>query len=153
MSLLLPSSPSIHRFTGTLIGPDDDGYDDARRVHNAMIDRRPALIARCESVSDVAAALAYAREHELEVAVRAGGHSAPGFATTDGGLMIDLGPLKAIDVEPARPAGFPNFIAEGGDAAVAVAYGAERHARLVEVKDRWDPANVFGVNHNIRPSA
>ena len=53
----------------------------------------------------------------------------------------------------SRPAGFPNFIAEGGDAAVTVAYGAERHARLVEVKDRWDPANVFRVNHNIRPSA
>ena len=47
MSLLLPSSPAIHRFSGTLIGPDDDGYDAARRVRNAMIDRRPALIARC----------------------------------------------------------------------------------------------------------
>src|SRR5918997_2266878 len=102
MSLLLPSSPSIHRFTGTLIGPDDDGYDAARRVYNAMVDRRPALIARCESVSDVAAALAHARAHGMEVAVRAGGHSAPGFATTDGGLVIDLGPLKAIHVDPLR---------------------------------------------------
>jgi hypothetical protein len=102
MSLLLPSSPSIHRFAGTLIGPDDDGYDDARRVYNAMIDRRPALIARCESVSDVAAALAHARAHEMEVAVRAGAHAAPGFATTDGGLVIDLSPLKAIHVDPAR---------------------------------------------------
>ena len=62
MSLLLPSSPAIHRFTGTLIGPDDDGYDEARRVYNGMVDRHPALIARCESVADVSAALAHARE-------------------------------------------------------------------------------------------
>jgi hypothetical protein len=102
MSLLLPSPPAIHRFTGTLIGPDDDGYDDARRIHNAMVDRRPALIARCESIADVAAALAHARANGLEVAVRAGGHSAPGFATSDGGLVIDLGPLKAVHVDPVR---------------------------------------------------
>jgi hypothetical protein len=102
MSLLLPSSPSIHRFAGTLIGPDDDGYDDARRVYNAMIDRRPALIARCESISDVAAALAHAHANGLEVAVRAGAHSSPGFATSDGGLVIDLSPLKAIQVDPVR---------------------------------------------------
>ena len=102
MSLLLPSPPAIHRFTGTLIGPGDDGYDAARRVYNGMIDRRPALIARCESVSDVAAALAHARAHGMEVAVRAGGHSAPGFATSDGGLVIDLGPLKGIQVDPVR---------------------------------------------------
>ena len=102
MSLLLPSSPSIHRFTGTLIGPDDDGYDAARRVHNGMIDRRPALIARCESVADVAAALAHAQAEDLEVAVCAGRHASPGFATTDGGLMIDLGPMKGISVDPTR---------------------------------------------------
>jgi FAD/FMN-containing dehydrogenase len=102
MSLLLPSAPIIPRFTGTLIGPDDDGYETARRVYNGMIDRRPALIARCESVPDVAAALAYARAEGLEVAVRAGGHAAPGFATTDGGIVIDLSPLKAIEVDPVR---------------------------------------------------
>jgi FAD binding domain/Berberine and berberine like len=102
MSLLLPYSPAIHRFAGTLIGPDDDGYDDVRRVYNGMVDRRPALIARCESVSDVAAALAHAREHGMEVAVRAGAHAAPGFGTSDGGLVIDLGPLKAIHVDPVR---------------------------------------------------
>src|SRR4051812_742892 len=103
MSLLLPSSaPSIPRFNGTLIGPDDDGYETARRVHNQMIDKRPALIARCESVQDVAAALAYARREGVDVAVRAGSHSAPGFATTDDGIVIDLSPLKAIHVDPAR---------------------------------------------------
>src|SRR4051794_9496642 len=103
MTLLLPSSArSIPRFDGTLIGPDDDRYDVARQVHNQMIDRRPALIARCESVQDVAAALAYARREELEVAVRGGSHSSPGFATTDDGLVIDLRPLNAIHVDPAR---------------------------------------------------
>src|SRR3954471_17449737 len=103
MSLLLPSSaPSIPRFDGTLIGPDDDGYETARSVHNQMIDKRPALIARCESVQDVAAALAYACREELEVAVRAGGHAAPGFGTSEGGIVIDLSPLKAIHVDPAR---------------------------------------------------
>src|SRR3954470_14033127 len=103
MSLLLPpSAPAIARFSGTLITPDDDGYDEARRVHNGMVDRRPALIALCESVPDVAAALAYARAEDMEIAVRAGGHAAPGFGTTDGGMLIDLRPMKAIHVDPAR---------------------------------------------------
>jgi FAD binding domain-containing protein/berberine-like enzyme len=102
MSLLLPSSPAIHRFTGTLIGPDDDGYDEARRVYNGMIDRYPALIARCESVADVSAAVVHARRYGMEIAVRGGSHSAPGFGTSDGGLVIDLGPLKGIQVDPAR---------------------------------------------------
>jgi hypothetical protein len=102
MSLLLPSSPAIHRFTGTLIGPDDGGYDEARRVYNGMIDRYPALIARCESVADVSAAIVHARRHGMEIAVRGGSHSAPGFGTSDGGLVIDLGPLKGIQVDPAR---------------------------------------------------
>jgi FAD binding domain/Berberine and berberine like len=102
MSLLLPSSPAVHRFTGTLIGPDDDGYDEARRVYNGMIDRYPALIARCESVADVSAAVVHARRYGMEIAVRGGSHSAPGFGTSDGGLVIDLGPLKGIHVDPAR---------------------------------------------------
>jgi hypothetical protein len=102
MSLLLPSSPAIHRFTGTLIGPDDDGYDEARRVYNGMVDRYPALIARCESIADVSAAVVHARRYGMEIAVRGGAHSAPGFGTSDGGLVIDLGPLKAIQVDPAR---------------------------------------------------
>src|SRR3954469_15352221 len=103
MSLLLPSAaPSIPRFNGTLIGPDDNGYETARLVVNTMIDKRPALIARCESVQDVAAALTYARREDLEVAVRAGSHSAPGFAPTEGGVVVELSPRKAIHVGPAR---------------------------------------------------
>src|SRR4051812_11673097 len=103
MSLLLPpSAPAIARFSGTVLTPDDDGYDAARRVHNGMIDRRPALIALCESVPDVAAALAYARAEDLEIAVRAGGHAGPGFGTTEGGMLIDLSAMKAIHVDAAR---------------------------------------------------
>src|SRR3954464_11473244 len=103
MSLLLPpAAPAIARFSGTLLTPDDDGYDAARRVHNGMIDRRPALIALCESVPDVVAALAYARAEEVEIAVRAAGRAAPGFGTTEGGMLIDLRAMNAVHVDPTR---------------------------------------------------
>jgi FAD/FMN-containing dehydrogenase len=88
------------RCTGVLLGPDDAAYDEARRVHNGMIDRRPALIARCRGNADVADAIGFARRHGLEVAVRGGGHNVAGLATCDGGLMIDLSVMKGIDVDP-----------------------------------------------------
>ena len=88
------------RCSGVLLGPDDAGYDDARRVHNGMIDKRPALIARCRGNADVADAVAFARRHGLDVAVRGGGHNVAGLATCDGGLMIDLATMKGIDVDP-----------------------------------------------------
>jgi FAD/FMN-containing dehydrogenase len=87
-------------FRGELIRPQDDGYDTARAVFNAMIDRRPALIARCSGVADVTAAVNFARENELVVAVRGGGHSVPGYATCDGGIVIDLSPMKGMWVDP-----------------------------------------------------
>src|ERR671932_934576 len=87
-------------FRGELIRPDDDGYDAARAVFNAMIDRRPALIARCTGVSDVIAAVNFARENELVVAVRGGGHSVPGYGSCDGGIVIDLSPMRGIWVDP-----------------------------------------------------
>jgi FAD/FMN-containing dehydrogenase len=71
-------------FRGELIRPGDDGYDDARAVFNSMIDRHPALIARCTSVTDVIAAVNFARDNELVVAVRGGGHSVPGYAVCEG---------------------------------------------------------------------
>jgi FAD/FMN-containing dehydrogenase len=80
----------------------DAGYDEARRVHNGMIDKRPALVARCRSAADVVAALARAREDRLEPSVRGGGHNVAGTAVADGGLMIDLALMKRIEVDPAR---------------------------------------------------
>lgn len=88
------------RFSGQLLQPLDAGYDDARRVHNGLVDKRPFLIARCRNTADVADAVNFAREHSLEVAVRGGGHNVAGRATIDGGLMIDMSLMKGIHVDP-----------------------------------------------------
>ncbi len=80
--------------------PGDAGYDDAVRIWNAAITRRPSVVVGCTSDSDVSAALAFAQREGLEVSVRGGGHSYAGFALTDGGLMIDLTPLKTVTVDP-----------------------------------------------------
>ena len=87
-------------FTGDLIGPDDPGYEQFRRVHNGLIDRRPALIARCRTVPDIADAVTVGREQATEISVRGGGHNVAGLAVTDGGLMIDLAPMKGLRVDP-----------------------------------------------------
>lgn len=87
-------------FRGELIRSRDDGYDAARAVFNGMIDRRPELIARCTGVADVMAAVGFACEHGLPVAVRGGGHSVPGYAVCDGGVVIDLFPMKGVWVDP-----------------------------------------------------
>jgi FAD/FMN-containing dehydrogenase len=84
-----------------LLRPVDPGYDHARRVYNGMIDRRPALIARCRTEREIAGAVGHARRRDLEISVRGGGHGIAGHAVTDGGLMIDLSPMKAIEVDPA----------------------------------------------------
>jgi FAD/FMN-containing dehydrogenase len=89
-------------FSGTVLTPGDAGYDQARRVHNGLIDKRPAGIAQCRSTEDVVAAVRFAREHGLEVAVRGGGHNVAGRATVDGGLMIDLSPMKSVEVDAKR---------------------------------------------------
>jgi FAD/FMN-containing dehydrogenase len=89
------------RFRGALLRPGEEGYDEARQVWNGAIDRRPALIARCAGADDVAEAVRFARDRELPVSVRGGGHSVAGHAVCDDGLMIDLSGLKAVAVDPA----------------------------------------------------
>ena len=87
-------------FRGELIRPEDPGYEDARKVWNGSIDRFPALIARCAGVADVIAAVKFAKDNGLLVAVRGGGHSYPGHSVCDGGLVIDLSLMKGIRVDP-----------------------------------------------------
>jgi hypothetical protein len=89
-------------FSGDILHPDDPGYDAARTIHNGLIDKRPALIARCLNTADVVDAVNTARDAGLEVSVCGGGHNIAGKAVTEGGLMIDLSPMKGIHVDPAR---------------------------------------------------
>jgi FAD/FMN-containing dehydrogenase len=89
------------RMRGTVLGPQDPGYDTARRVHNGMIDKRPTLIVGCTGVADVTTALRFGVESELPIAVRGGGHNVAGKAVCDDGIVIDLSPMKGIRVDPA----------------------------------------------------
>jgi FAD/FMN-containing dehydrogenase len=89
-------------FSGQLLQPGDAGYEEARRVHNGLVDKRPALIARCRGVADVVDSVKLGRKLGLEVAVRGGGHNVAGRATVDNGLMIDLAPMKGIHIDSNR---------------------------------------------------
>ena len=99
MSTTIDTVALATEFSGQLLQPADPRYDEARRVHNGLIDRHPALIARCSGTADIADAVKLARKLNLDVAVRGGGHNVAGRATIDGGLMIDLAPMKGIHVD------------------------------------------------------
>ncbi|MEO6318412.1 MAG: FAD-dependent oxidoreductase, partial [Acidimicrobiales bacterium] len=96
-------------FAGTLLHPEDDGYDEARRVFNGMIDRRPAVIARCAGVEDVVAVVGLARDNDLPLSVYGGGHGVTGSAVFDAGVCLDLRDMRQVVVDPdartARVAG------------------------------------------------
>ena len=106
----MTSSPSIAEsaaelargFSGQVLRPEDPGYDDARKVHNGLVDKRPILIARCRGTADVVDAVQFASTHDLEIAVRGGGHNVAGRATVEGGVMIDLALMKGIHVDPGQ---------------------------------------------------
>src|SRR5712691_10469243 len=87
---------------GQLLRAGDDGYEAARKIHNGMIDRRPAMIGRCAGAADVIASVKFARDNHVLLSVRGGGHGVPGFAICDGGLMIVLSRMKSIRVDPAQ---------------------------------------------------
>lgn len=89
-------------FSGSVLEPGDGGYEEARRVHNGLVDRRPALIARCRNAADVADAVRAAREAGVEICVRGGGHNVAGRAICEGGLVVDLSQMKRIDVDPDK---------------------------------------------------
>jgi FAD/FMN-containing dehydrogenase len=90
------------RVRGQVITPDDADYEEARKVYNAMIDRRPRVVVRCTSTNDVAATVDFARENGLDLAVRGGSHSVPGFGTVDDGVVADLSPMSDVTVDPSK---------------------------------------------------
>src|SRR5581483_8845126 len=87
-------------FNGELLDPDAPGYDAARRVHNGLIDKHPGLIARCSNTADVRDAVNLGREAGGEISVRGGGHNVAGLAVTEGGVMVDLAPMRGVYVDP-----------------------------------------------------
>src|SRR6478735_1387800 len=89
------------QFRGEVIEPGDARYEEARKVYNAMISRKPRLIARCADVADVMAAVRFGRENNLRVSIRGGGHNAGGLGVCDDGLVIDLAGIKYVHVDPA----------------------------------------------------
>ena len=96
------STMQIRGFEGDVIAPDHDGYDDARAIWNGTVDRHPRLIARCSSTADVAKAVRFARDRNLEIAVRGGGHNVAGTAVCDDGIVIDLSAMRAVTVNPVK---------------------------------------------------
>jgi FAD/FMN-containing dehydrogenase len=90
------------QFSGEVVGPDDAGYDERRAVHNGLVDKRPALIARCANTADIADAVRFARAEGLEISTRGGGHNVAGKAVTDGGIMIDLASMRGSYVDPTK---------------------------------------------------
>ena len=98
-SLIQDTAELAKTFGGQLLQPTDAGYEEARKVHNGLVDKRPALIARCKGTADIVDAVNLARKLGLEIAVRGGGHNVAGRATVDKGLMIDLSPMKGIHVD------------------------------------------------------
>jgi FAD/FMN-containing dehydrogenase len=113
----------LRRSCAEVIAPDDAGYDDARRLWNAIHDRRPAVIARPSSAEEVASAVRFAREHDLEITVRSGGHSAAGLAGANGGLLVDMSEMRGVEADPrARTAR-----ANGGALLGELDVGAQAH--------------------------
>ncbi|WP_448620173.1 FAD-binding protein [Geodermatophilus sp. URMC 65] len=144
------------RVVGTVTGREDPGYDAARAVWNGMVDRRPWAVVRAADVRDVAPTVAYVREHGLDLAVPGGGHHVAGNGAVDEGVVLDLADVHAVSVDAAA-----RTVRVGAGATLAPAehrgldprtvFGPPKYRRLVDVKRRYDPGNLFHVNHNIPP--
>lgn len=118
-------------FKGPILAEDDEGYEEVRRVHNGLVDKRPAIIARCTTTEDVTAAVAFGRESGLEISVRGGGHNVAGIAVTDGGLMVDLSLMRQVDPDaPTITAGGGVTWGELNDGRARIRAGDDRRGRL-----------------------
>ncbi|GAA2963899.1 FAD-binding oxidoreductase [Streptomyces enissocaesilis] len=139
------------RVRGAVITPEDEGYDEARTVYNAMIDRRPAAVVRCANAGDAMAAVDFARENELDLAVRGGGHSVPGFGTCDGGVVADLSRMRGVRVDPARRTARAEGGATWGDFnAAAHAFGLATTGGIISTTGVGGLTLGGGIGHLAR---
>jgi FAD/FMN-containing dehydrogenase len=129
---------------GEVVVPSDESYETVRSVWNAMVDRRPALILRCAGVADVMLGVQFARSQGLDLAVRGGGHSLPGFSSTDGGIVLDLSTMKGIRVDPDEKRAIVQPGATWGDLdhetqafGLATTGGSRIHDRHCRPDPRW----------------
>ena len=134
-------------FSGVLLRPSDAGYDDARRIHNGMFVGRPALIARCLGTADLVDAVRFARAHDLELAVRGGGHSVAGKSVCEGGLMLDLSLMKGIHVDPGRR----TVRAQGG--VLWGEFNRETQLHGLATTEAWSPRPASRVSRSEAGSA
>jgi len=119
--------PLRDQVRGQVLGAGDAGYDEARMVHNGMFDKHPLAILMAEQVGDVIGGVNFARENGLELSVRGGGHSGPGFGTNDGGLVIDMSQMRTVRVDPRSKTARANAGATWGDFNYAThAFGLDR---------------------------
>ena len=107
--------PFVRACGASVLTADDEGYDQARAVHNGMFDKRPLAVLRAEQVADVIAGVNFARDNGLDLSIRDGGHSAPGFGTNDGGLVIDMSPMHTVRVDPQNKTARADAGATWGD--------------------------------------
>jgi FAD/FMN-containing dehydrogenase len=126
--------------SGRVIGPSDPGYAEARAVYNALHDRYPAVIASCRSASDVAAGVRFAVEHDLDLAIRGGGHSGPGFGTVDDGIVLDLSPMRTVEVDPGE-----RTARAGGGCTVADVDGATHSHGLATTMGTVSSTGIAGL--------
>lgn len=136
------------RIRGEVLLPQDPDYDEARQIWNTMIDRAPALIARCASPEDVVQAVDFARRHQLRVSIRGGGHNIAGNAVCDDGLMIDLSPMKRVQVDPRTRRAPPlPFLPEGVHGNAIVALALCHAGDPAEGEKLIEPLRGFGKAH------
>jgi FAD binding domain/Berberine and berberine like len=128
------------QFTGELLRQGDSGYDDARLVWNGMFDRHPALVARCRTTEDVVAAVNFARENDLIIAVRGGGHSAVGYSTCDDGVVIDLADMNKVEVDPET-----RLIRAGGGTTWGQFDAATQEHGLAVTGGRFSTTGIAGL--------
>ncbi len=149
--MITTTSPALAGFQGRLIGTQDADYDDARAVYNAMIDKRPGVISRPETLEDIAKAIAYARDQDAPLAIRGGGHNGAGLGTCDDGIDLDVLQPRQVDHDAAVAGPQPGAVVAAAphrDEELVLAGEAERRRDVVRARDARDHAGAL-VDHRV----